>query len=256
MFDLGIVGGMGPSASASFLGTIYRYSKPNEGKGALKCVLWSDPTFPDRTESIISGNSYDFYSCFHDSLVTLDRLHARRIIVCCFTAHHFIDSLPKHISDKIISLVTATLKIVDSLSGKFLVVATSGVCQSRLFQRHELWSTVEDRLAFPDEQDQKSIHEMLYKIKHQQVQWEDIEQLKILQIRYGCTHLLATCTEMHLMACFIDEYKHTDLPLVDPLTIMAKHIREYLNLDELNSDQPIMEFEDTTKGILLRDGLC
>ena len=48
---LGILGGMGPLASAEFLKTIYEYGTRDLEQRSPACILYSDPTFPDRTSS-------------------------------------------------------------------------------------------------------------------------------------------------------------------------------------------------------------
>src|SRR5882724_8807275 len=53
---LGIVGGLGPLASAEFLKTIYEKSFCEREQETPKVIMYSDPTFPDRTEAIASGN--------------------------------------------------------------------------------------------------------------------------------------------------------------------------------------------------------
>ncbi|HEY0783486.1 MAG TPA: aspartate/glutamate racemase family protein, partial [Thermoanaerobaculia bacterium] len=56
---LGILGGMGPLASAEFVHTLYRLHLNGPEQGAPACVLLSDPSFPDRTEAILRGESED-----------------------------------------------------------------------------------------------------------------------------------------------------------------------------------------------------
>ena len=46
---LGVVGGMGPLASAEFVKTIYEYGLNRREQESPSVVLVSDPTFPDRT---------------------------------------------------------------------------------------------------------------------------------------------------------------------------------------------------------------
>src|SRR4029079_293203 len=54
--DLGIVGGMGPLASAEFVRTVYEYGLGEREQPSPTVLLYSDPTFPDRTDAFMSGN--------------------------------------------------------------------------------------------------------------------------------------------------------------------------------------------------------
>ena len=47
--SLGILGGMGPLTSAEFLKTIYEVNISGPEQDAPACVLYSDPSVPDRT---------------------------------------------------------------------------------------------------------------------------------------------------------------------------------------------------------------
>ena len=59
---LGILGGMGPLASAEFLKTIYEYGTRDLEQRSPACILYSDPTFPDRTQTIVNGEEAQFTS--------------------------------------------------------------------------------------------------------------------------------------------------------------------------------------------------
>lgn len=48
---LGVLGGMGPLASAEFLKTIYECSVAGGEQRSPSVIMYSDPTFPDRTEA-------------------------------------------------------------------------------------------------------------------------------------------------------------------------------------------------------------
>ena len=55
--NLGILGGMGPLASAKFLSTVYRLNLVEPEQEAPNCILLSDPSFPNRTKAILAGNT-------------------------------------------------------------------------------------------------------------------------------------------------------------------------------------------------------
>ena len=46
---LGILGGMGPLASAEFVRSVYELNVQTKEQASPVCVLYSDPTIPDRT---------------------------------------------------------------------------------------------------------------------------------------------------------------------------------------------------------------
>jgi aspartate racemase len=54
---IGILGGMGPVASAEFLKTIYEDQLDPDEQGAPIVMMYSDPTFPDRTKAFLASNN-------------------------------------------------------------------------------------------------------------------------------------------------------------------------------------------------------
>ncbi|HSK80880.1 MAG TPA: aspartate/glutamate racemase family protein [Thermoanaerobaculia bacterium] len=75
---IGILGGMGPLASAEFLGTLYRANID-----APVCVMISDPTVPDRTERILRGDTGELAERLASTLAELAMMGADAIVIAC-----------------------------------------------------------------------------------------------------------------------------------------------------------------------------
>src|SRR3977135_3492182 len=84
---LGIVGGIGPLASAEFLKTIYEYSQGEPEQASARVVLYSDPSFPDRTEALLAGADAVLLEKLIEALEYLRCLSVSRIVICCVTIH-------------------------------------------------------------------------------------------------------------------------------------------------------------------------
>ena len=91
---LGILGGMGPLASAEFLRTIYECNAAEFEQDRPACILLSNPRFPDRTDAILRGAAEEVLSPLAESLRSLLGQGATRLVVCCITLHHFLPLLP------------------------------------------------------------------------------------------------------------------------------------------------------------------
>jgi len=72
---LGIVGGMGPLASAAFLSTLYELTVDGAEQSAPACILLSNPAVPDRTESVLGGRGEAVLSPLRTALETLCRTY-------------------------------------------------------------------------------------------------------------------------------------------------------------------------------------
>jgi aspartate racemase len=101
---LGIVGGMGPLASAEFVRTVYRCASWEREQDAPRLVMYSDPAFPDRTDAFLTG---DDDTVLHPLVAVLERLvdlGATRLLICCMTAHHLVPRLPAALHARVVSV--------------------------------------------------------------------------------------------------------------------------------------------------------
>ena len=76
---LGILGGMGPLASAEFLRTVYDLNITHPEQDSPSCVLLSDPTVPDRTQAILDGSTDEILARLCRALEALSSMGAERI---------------------------------------------------------------------------------------------------------------------------------------------------------------------------------
>jgi aspartate racemase len=218
---LGIVGGLGPLASAEFLKTIYESSLREREQEAPKVIMYSDPSFPDRTEAILAGNTAELLERLSSILRALSDLGATRTVVCCVTAHWFFDSLPLDLRTRLVSIVDVIFEEVIRRPEKRLLICSTGAREIGLFQAHEHWPATEEYIVLPDEHDQNLIHRLIYQIKI----LHDVDELapafKSLLTKYRVNSFISGCTEMHIVA------RRLALPgCIDPLSIIAERLAE------------------------------
>lgn len=197
---LGIVGGMGPLASAGFLRTIYRLHLAEPEQGSPVCLLDSDPTFPDRTTAIREGRTEILAERLSRSVAGLLELGASRVVIACVTVHCVLASLPEPLRRKVVSLIDLTVdEILASGEGPFLLLATSGTRAARIFEGHERWPSVAERVPVLEERDQQRLHEWIYRLKTGEPGEPCLDWIGSLRRRYGAAGLVFGCTELHLL---------------------------------------------------------
>jgi len=223
---LGVIGGMGPLASAEFLKTIYEYNAGDREQESPPVVMYSDPTFPDRTESFLVGALDELLVRLTDSLERLCDLGASRLVICCFTMHYLVPRLPDHLRKKIWSLIEVALTDVVERRKKHLLICTSGSRRMGLFENHGLWNTAKEFIVLPEERDQGQIHKMIYQVKSNYDVGELAGQLLSLLSKYGVDSFVAGCTEIHLLAkCLAaSDTRGGGVSCIDPLIIIAKRL--------------------------------
>jgi aspartate racemase len=224
---IGILGGLGPLASAEFLKTIYENSAHQREQEAPKVIMYSDPSIPDRTEAILSGDYTELYERLVSSLSARSSLGATQLIICCVTAHNLCKKFPPDITSKLISLIDVIFEQIVQSPARRLLICTKGTRQTGLFQDHEHWAATKDHIVLLDENDQELVHrELIYQIKLRRNVDELVPILQSLLAKYRVDSFIAGCTEMHIVARRLsftngNGPKHVN---IDPLSIIAERI--------------------------------
>jgi aspartate racemase len=223
----GVVGGMGPMASAELVSTIYGIEPPGDERRAPRVLLCSDPAMPDRTEAIESGAERGLLDRLEASVRLLTAAGAERIVIACVTAHHVLDRLPPELASRCVSLVDLVFDELARATEPHLLLCTSGTARAGIFTRHPRWAEVADRVVAPAEADQLAVHRHIYRLKRGGGRAEAIEFVRDALARHGVRGFVAGCTEFHLVTKAIDHAGlAADLPSIDPMAIVAKRIKE------------------------------
>jgi aspartate racemase len=220
----GLVGGLGPLASAEFLKTIYELSDVEVEQQAPIVIVSSDPTFPDRTASITEGQTDRLASRLEESLELLLAVGATHLAVCCVTIHSVFSQLPEQVRAKTVSLVDLAINgIRQSPFKRHLMICSNGSRQSRTFEDDLAWPN--DRVFFPSRTDQQRIHEAIYALKRNAHPSLLCRLIESLLTTYKSDCFVAGCTEVHL-ACKEWQRGRSQQCFIDPLYLLAERIAQ------------------------------
>lgn len=89
---IGVIGGMGPLAGADFVARLTLDTPAARDQEHLRCVLWSDPTVPDRTEAALAGGPSPLPAILAGVRV-LEAAGASCLAIPCNTAHLWADEI-------------------------------------------------------------------------------------------------------------------------------------------------------------------
>ncbi|MBR3719192.1 MAG: aspartate/glutamate racemase family protein, partial [Firmicutes bacterium] len=90
---LGILGGMGPMASALFYKMITEKTAAEKDQDHINILLLSDAETPDRTAAILSDDFSKWQAAWdslHEDCLTLQNLGCKAICTTCNTAHYYL----------------------------------------------------------------------------------------------------------------------------------------------------------------------
>jgi len=227
--SIGVIGGLGPLASAEFLKTIYECNLRGLEQESPTVLMYSDPSFPDRTEAFLAGKPDVLLARLTAALNHLCEAGVSKIVICCMTIHYLLPSLPPHLRSQIVSLLDVIFENITDNPRPRLLICSSGTQHLRLFQNHQGWDAVKDHVVLPDEADQHWIHhELIYQVKKNRDIREFIPQVKLLLKKYEVDSFIAGCSEIHLLAkqFTASTEGQNGYGCIDPLTIIATQLME------------------------------
>ena len=133
---LGIIGGLGPLATAYFYELITRMTSVERDQDHIEILIHSVPQIPDRTSYIIGRSEENPLPEMIRTGKGLAALGAECIAIPCITAHYFHSDLVADIHVPIIHLVEETVSYLHSRGiSRAGIMATDGTIQSGLFQK-------------------------------------------------------------------------------------------------------------------------
>ena len=227
MKTLGILGGMGPVASAEFLRTIYALNITDPEQNAPNCILLSDPTFPDRSKAIEDGSTGELLIRLCESLELLSAVGSNRIVIACVTIHQVLPAVPESLRRKVISLIDLVIEQLVASPQKYLLLTTTGTRTAGIFEHHDRWREVSPWVLRPDREEQLELHERIYLLKKGMHDEDFLVWLEGLATRHSVEGLVFGCTELHLLHRSLDLRRDQSfgIRIVDPLLIVARDLK-------------------------------
>jgi len=133
---LGVLGGMGPLASAQFMVRLTLLTPATRDQEHIPTVLWSDPRVPDRTVGKLSGGA-DPLPWLLRGIAGLERAGCGAIAIPCNTAHGWYDEMRAATALPILHIVEAAadeLRRLGISDGRIGVMGTQATLTMRLYQ--------------------------------------------------------------------------------------------------------------------------
>ncbi|MGG5819751.1 aspartate/glutamate racemase family protein [Falsiroseomonas sp. HW251] len=134
---LGVLGGMGPLASAEFMRRLTLLTPAARDQDHIPAVLWSDPRVPDRSAARLAGGE-DPLPALLRGIHGLQQAGCGAIAIPCNTAHGWFDAMQAATPLPILHIVDAAAAELARLGvpqGRIGVMGTAGTLAMRLYQQ-------------------------------------------------------------------------------------------------------------------------
>ena len=221
MKRLGILGGMGPAASAEFITRLVQQTPASCDQEHIPFVLWNEPRTPDRSTSMRDGNDYPL-PYLKEGILSLKSLGCDYIVIPCNSAHYWYDEMNTlgvpilHIVDSVVD----ELKSLDILNQTIGVLGTQGTIEYGIYQQHlesQGWKCI-----VPDSSEMDYfVQPAIDFIKAGQITEANLLLVKVIDslIERGAKAVVLGCTELPLA---VRELEQNGIPLVNSIDSLVK----------------------------------
>ena len=161
MKTLGVIGGLGPMATAFFMQMVIEMTSSGTDQEHIEMLIHNCPSIPDRTSYILGTSKEDPSIPMIQIGRRLAENGAQVIAIPCITANYFFKQMEQAIPVPIINIIEETAEyLVKNQIHSVGLMATDGTVQSALFQ-----NTLQEhgiRVILPDEEGQQDVMHLIY----------------------------------------------------------------------------------------------
>lgn len=230
---VGILGGMGPLATADLYRKIIELTPADRDQDHITVVIYADPRVPDRTEALLQDGADPIPWLVYGARA-LVALGVDFIVVPCNTAHAFLGEVQPRVGRPILSMIDAAADEIRATWPDAKVVgllATSGTIAAELYQQALLKRSI-DVIVPDDDVQERCVMAAIRAVKA----GRPIDDATALLVEASehltereADVLLAACTEIPVAL----QQPDVDTPLLDATLALARlAVHTALHLDE------------------------
>lgn len=215
---VGIIGGMGPGATALLFQKIIDHTDAKTDAEHIHIVIDNRPSIPDRTSAIIKGENTPA-GYIVESGKKLIEYGAEILAIPCNTSHYFYSYIQNQLDIPIIHMLEETAKVCKECGfSKVGVLATTGTKNTKIYDK--ALEKVDIEAVYPDDDDQKLLMSIIYDyVKAGKNADSNLYKEAIHKMVYqGAEAFILGCTELPMV--FNDG--DFGMKFIDSLDILAK----------------------------------
>lgn len=197
---LGVIGGMGPMATADYYKKVIQHTKAGSDQDHIDMVILSHASMPDRTETIMTGESRELLEFMRADIGILESAGVANIAIPCNTSHYYMRELVAMTQTNIINMVAETILEARRRYGqgaKIAILATEGTVRTGVY-------TDECRdqgicYLTPNEELQRQITDIIYRDVKGNNNLDASKLANIVRHYTGieqCAGVILACTEL------------------------------------------------------------
>lgn len=223
---IGILGGMGPEATASLYMKLIKATPVSKDQDHHHVIIDSNPKIPDRTQAILYSGPSPLNEMVKTA-VNLEKAGATVIVMPCITAHYFYDDLKKAVSIPIYHVLEG---LNDYIKKNYPYVKRIGVLSTTATQEMKLFQKAINRadVVHPNDAIQKNnVMEAIFgekgikqggPVSHNKELLKEAADYLIHEKQ--CDLIIGGCTEIELAL----KAEDIPVPFIDPMKVAAENL--------------------------------
>ena len=219
---LGVLGGMGPLATAYFMKIAVDMTKADKDQKHIPMVVFNNTLIPDRTEYILDNSKENPVPILQSDAKKLAKLGVDIIAMPCNTAHMFFEEIQKVVDIPVLHIVKETVEYIakrDNKCKKIGILATKGTLKSGVYQ--DFCEQNNLQAVLPN----KAVSDMLMDIIYNKIKTgKKVSTGEFLSIiddmrESGCDAVILGCTELSVVKSDLNLKRYD---IIDSLEVLAK----------------------------------
>lgn len=196
---LGIIGGMGPKATAAPFGKIVSLTRASCDREHIHMLIDNNTDIPDRTAAMKDGNQ-EPVSAICESGKKLIEMGAQLLIMPCNTSHYSFHQIQEQVRVPMIHMIYETARYCSQKGfQKVGVLGTDGTREWDLYGKELKKFGIET--VYPDQEGQKAVMSVIYDYVKAGKDADAAMLYPYLNVmkEQGCQRFILGCTELPLV---------------------------------------------------------
>lgn len=216
---VGVIGGMGPQATAEFYRRLVAMTPARGDHEHLHVLIDSDPSIPSRQEALAGRGK----SPLGQLIVIARRLEsagATCLAMPCNTAHAWYGELQEAVGIPIIHMIEETVHVIRHTTSRpraLGILATNGALQAELYEK--AFGDGGPRLCAPDAEQCQAVMDAVAGVKAgSMIGRRQVAAVARAMLERGADAILVGCTEVSLLVRPDD----VEAEVIDSMSVLAR----------------------------------
>ncbi|MBN4056606.1 MAG: aspartate racemase [Alkaliphilus sp.] len=225
---VGVLGGMGPEATASFLKRVIELTVASCDQEHIPMLIDNNVMIPNRTAYLLDGGESPLVEILK-SAVKLEMMGADLIVMPCNTAHYFYNDVKKFIGIPFINMIDEVAKYIKQKTkvNKVGLLATEGTYSAEIYETS--FKKLDIDIITPRDEVKKELMRIISEIKkgNKEECFSKFKKIVMSLKKQGVQTIILGCTELSLLHRSLSddiEINIEKIKLIDPMDILARKV--------------------------------